>query len=431
MTSMTVLFSALIQMTLITRLWILIGLDLKERYLRCGLFITLSSITIWVFIPSVSMTGYSTRYLVYIIILLIGKFTFKKPWKDILHDFFTIIIIVFCLQSFQLIFHKLMFQEYAGYQTQTNQKFFLIVANIVFLLFIFFSSFFEKMRMLLNAFKNSLRASPEIIMNFVLVIVLNGLVLDLYKEQVWNHIYFFFTATWLLYLYNFLGVKRIMELNEQKKAIEIYKQYYPIFSNIITDIRKKQHEFSNHLNTIYGLIHLGGMDWEQEMKQYIHSIKHNSIDTSQLILLENRVLAALIYSKLLETAPKDITFEYDLHTFKDYPVEDYELVEILCNLLNNAFDAVEQLVDRKRHVVLKMGSEEDIKYLEVRNNGIKFNLMEIENLFKEGYTTKGTGRGYGLFNAMTIIKRKKGKIEVFFEEEDTVFRVLFNDSVRN
>lgn len=425
--STTVLFSSLIQMTLITRIWVLIGLEIEKRYLRCGLFIVLSSITIWLLIPGLSVTGYMVRYIVYGVILFLGKLIFKKSWKEILYDFFTIIIIIFCIQSFQLIFHKLMFQDYVDYQRNINHRALVVIVNITFLLLIFFSSYSKKMRIFLREFRDSLRESPMIIISFVIVIILVGLILDLYKEQVWDHIYPFFAVTWLLYLYNFVGVKRAIALKEQKKSIAIYKQYYPIFSNIITDIRKKQHEFNNHLNTIYGLLHLGGMDWEKEIRQYIQSIKNNTLCTSQLVLLENRILAAVIYSKLLEAAPKDITFEYNLKDFEEYPIEDYELVEILCNLLNNAFEAVEQSASKEKQVILEMGSEKNVRYLEVRNNGIGFDLEDLENICKAGYTTKGHGRGYGLCNVMNIVKRNSGRLEVFLKNEYTVFRVSFID----
>ena len=54
--------------------------------------------------------------------------------------------------------------------------------------------------------------------------------------------------------------------------------------------------------------------------------------------------------------------------------------------------------------------------------------MENENLyniFKMGYTSKGEGRGYGLYNIKEIVEKNKGKIMISLENEILTLTIKF------
>ena len=46
-------------------------------------------------------------------------------------------------------------------------------------------------------------------------------------------------------------------------------------------------------------------------------------------------------------------------------------------------------------------------------------------MFKMGYTTKGEGRGYGLYNVKKIVDKHKGKIVLDLNDDIMNIKVLF------
>ena len=72
-----------------------------------------------------------------------------------------------------------------------------------------------------------------------------------------------------------------------------------------------------------------------------------------------------------------------------------------------------------------LGIEENSKVIEVRSTGVMLLPKDIDHIFERGFTTKkGKHRGYGLYNVKKIVDYYNGTIELSFEEEYVVFRIL-------
>jgi PAS domain S-box-containing protein len=88
-----------------------------------------------------------------------------------------------------------------------------------------------------------------------------------------------------------------------------------------------------------------------------------------------------------------------------------QLQQVILNLLRNASDAMSQIEDRPRELLIRTAIyEEDRVCLIVRDAGVGFDPQAVERLFEAFYTTKDDGMGIGLSVSHSIIERHQGHL---------------------
>lgn len=230
----------------------------------------------------------------------------------------------------------------------------------------------------------------------------------------------------IIYINFFLMNNGIKNQIEDQKLLTLEK-YLPIIDELMGEIRSKQHEFDNHIQAL-NMITVTSEDYETiitSMKKYMKDIDSFQ-DTTNLIKLDNKILAGFLYSKLKKSQDMNIKFFIDIKDlgFKTN-LKDYELIEVIGNLIDNAFET--GVIDNIVFIELK--GEKDMSVIEVRNKHSYLDNDTINKIMRVGYSTKlKDGRGYGLPNMKKIIILHTGRIEVSNEsikdENFLVFRVL-------
>lgn len=204
----------------------------------------------------------------------------------------------------------------------------------------------------------------------------------------------------------------------KNKNIEVKSTYNPLIDEIIQNMKASEHEYKNHINMIYSMIQVSNTipEIKEKATNYIGHIR-NKNTFSKVLDIENTVIKAVIYSKLVECEQLGINLSYDIKTSMDESqLEDTEITIILSNLLNNAIEATKNAKDKK--ITVDIRKLERYK-IQVKNSilGLNINPEKIESFFQKGFSSKGKGRGYGLFNVRRIIKKYKGTIYARVEED--------------
>ncbi len=81
-------------------------------------------------------------------------------------------------------------------------------------------------------------------------------------------------------------------------------------------------------------------------------------------------------------------------------------------------------MDNNEHKVLSLEvikGENFITY-KVSNNGKK--IKDVSKIFEARYSTKGTGRGFGLVASERAIESINGQVSVFSNDSETTFEVV-------
>lgn len=74
----------------------------------------------------------------------------------------------------------------------------------------------------------------------------------------------------------------------------------------------------------------------------------------------------------------------------------YRMLQILCNLIVNAIDAMEAVPAAARHLSIRVEARDGKVRIEVSDTGSGIDARDLPLVFNQGFTTKGSGHGYGL-----------------------------------
>ena len=88
-----------------------------------------------------------------------------------------------------------------------------------------------------------------------------------------------------------------------------------------------------------------------------------------------------------------------------------QLQQVMLNLLRNAADAMTDVHDRPRELLIKTEREDgDRVRLTIRDAGVGLSPQSLDSLFDAFYSTKSGGMGIGLFVSRSIIERHHGRL---------------------
>jgi len=179
-------------------------------------------------------------------------------------------------------------------------------------------------------------------------------------------------------------------------------------------LRVQNHEYMNKLHTIAGLIQL--KHYEQAL-DYIFDITEEQHKITQLVSkkINDFRLAGMLLGKYARAKELKIVFVIDRHSCLNKLPESISssvLVIIVGNLLENAFDAVRAQDEKRRRVYFRINETPETLNIVVRDWGAGIDPGMEEKIFDHGYSTKGTGRGIGLYLVRRNVLNLAGDIKI-------------------
>lgn len=189
-----------------------------------------------------------------------------------------------------------------------------------------------------------------------------------------------------------------------------------------TRLRAQRHDYLNHFQVIYGLMEL---EEYEEAKQYLEPVFKDLMKVSKALKTAQPAVNALLQAKIEAAEKKEINLFLEIRSdLKNIPVEPWNLCKVLANIIDNSMNAVtENMGDKSIH--LEIG-EDLVNYtFLIYNNGPAIPAERINDIFKQGYTTKKEqGHGMGLFIVAKIVRDACGTIEVVSNRDKTSFLIL-------
>ena len=200
---------------------------------------------------------------------------------------------------------------------------------------------------------------------------------------------------------------------------------------LVDSMRANNHDFTNKLHVIMGLIQ---MEMYDEAVSYIENISIVQRQTISKIMavVDEPSIAALLIGKSARASELNIKFtlnEESHYSKNDLMLPSELMVTIIGNLIDNAYDSMNKKGNKETsHNELNIGiySKKDSVLLTIDDTGAGLSEDNIEHIFENGFSTKGAGRGTGLYQVKELIDSHGGKITVESRENvGTSFTVLF------
>lgn len=177
-------------------------------------------------------------------------------------------------------------------------------------------------------------------------------------------------------------------------------------------LRSQNHEAANRLHTVVSMIEMGrpeeAVDFATEELQVAQLLADRVVGA-----VDDPVVAALLLGKSAEAAERGIDLAITGSVAETGDVPGRDLVTVLGNLVDNAFDAVAEAEERRVRVHLER--TDGMLTIQVDDGGAGLDDEAATQVLERGWTTKaapGAGRGLGLALVVQVARRHGGDVTI-------------------
>ena len=208
---------------------------------------------------------------------------------------------------------------------------------------------------------------------------------------------------WLLYIailtiliVSIAAIRLIVKTRDE--AIRVTQNaYVGDLMQVSTTIRGQRHDFINHVQVMYSML---AMNKHEPLKRYMEEVVSEIQAVSRIAdQIPSTALGAFMQAKTAAAVDKKIRFEFSLPELPDTlaSVRSVDLVRIIGNLVDNAFDEVVKLPVEQRSVSVRIALEQPDIVIIVSNPGEPLSEEDQSRMLAPGYSTKqGEHSGLGL-----------------------------------
>ncbi|WP_372661451.1 sensor histidine kinase [Cohnella sp.] len=232
-------------------------------------------------------------------------------------------------------------------------------------------------------------------------------------------------------LFAFVVILRLL-IRTREQAIRVTQEVYlEDINNMFTSIRGQRHDFLNHVQVIHSMVQMGKTE---QLEAYVTDLVKETHEVSELVHHASPALAAFVRAKMTVAIGRGIPFTYELPdhwNVQESSIKIIDIIKIMGNLVDNAFDETELLPIKERKVHITVLLENKTIQIDVSNNGRKLESEDRERIFLPGYSTKGENHsGLGLAIILERVRHYKGEVEVHSEDNkgSILFRVTLPEA---
>ncbi len=265
-----------------------------------------------------------------------------------------------------------------------------------------------------------------IVLNLYLFLMFGTLYFKLDEASFYEIFAFFFLFICTFICINLDATYTHTTLAQKKAELHAYQQYQPIVDSLIQEIRMRQHNYDNTIQS-FAALPLTCPDYESissSLSSYSREAFHKNIEVD-LLKLNERLVAGLLYSKIQEAKQQRKILYVNI---KNYVLQttmpEYLLVDCIGVLVDNAIEAVSE----NSIISLYLSSENNQVFIAIKNPGPYITDSLLKKMFETGYTTKNDTskkHGLGLPFLQKCINQYNGSISCSNHIEDGVNFITF------
>ena len=202
-----------------------------------------------------------------------------------------------------------------------------------------------------------------------------------------------------------------IEVEAEKQKLEQQKKYIEALERNNNEIRKFKHDFNNIILGLEGYITNNKVDnvklrdyFYNNIKDFNTKIELDNIVLSHLNNIKILSIKNLLTNKIISAQNNDFKVNICIEDeIDDFYVNEMQLSRVLGIFLDNSLEAGLELDDNRflELIILKVNKTIVIQI----TNTFKNTNLDIDQINKSGYSSKGENRGIGLSSANDIISK--------------------------
>jgi len=200
------------------------------------------------------------------------------------------------------------------------------------------------------------------------------------------------------------------------------------------------HEVRNPLTVVRG--HLQVLGWDKALENHYERLETMILEIDRAVEILNELLYMSrpskpkmerqnindILNKLYQLLNAEALVhlhevEYDLQVIPDVMLDQKKFRQVVLNLVNNGFQAMEN----HSKIILRTYSQDGKVFFAVKDHGKGILQEVLGKLGTPFLTTKPNGTGLGLASCYNIIVEHNAKMEVDTGPEGTTFTIIFDE----
>lgn len=228
-----------------------------------------------------------------------------------------------------------------------------------------------------------------------------------------------------LYVYyerNILKKKQLKVATEFQKKNELEQLHYQRLEEVQSEFRSLAHDMNHYLNALSNMKEekMSGMQYE-----LAEQIRVKIQETSRNIYCLRPVLNAILNEKEVDARENGISFEVFVEPGFDIEnLDDYSMIGIMSNLIDNAIEAAGKLEDKRRiQIHLFAVNDGKQKFIRIENSMIYEPVKKTKGFFTKKENKKQ--HGLGLKNVQKLVESNRGILRLQAEEGRFVAEVVF------
>lgn len=192
---------------------------------------------------------------------------------------------------------------------------------------------------------------------------------------------------------------------------EHYQEMYQMYQNCACAL----HDFKHHLVLLEDYCRSGE---NRKALEYMAKIRTPIQSIEDYIKSGNEIMDLVLNFKLTEAEEKGITVETEIENMCGIAIEENDLCAIFSNLIDNAVEACEAIVQGKKWIKIQVRNQGDMLIVKIENTyGNK--LHELQG---EYYTDKKGVHGYGMKSVKLKVEKYGGDAK--WSHTDEVFTTV-------
>jgi sensor histidine kinase regulating citrate/malate metabolism len=193
----------------------------------------------------------------------------------------------------------------------------------------------------------------------------------------------------------------------------------------LLDQRTQAHEFMNKLQSVSGLIQLGRYETALTLLHET-TASHQKMVSFLTTAFPNSAVSGILLGKFNQAKKIHIQLEIDNSSYipEDCVIPDHELVCIVGNLIENAFEALLMAPRSPKKVTVRFRTVKQSLQIVITDNGPGIPKTIRKLIFNRGFTSKkGVNKGIGLSLVKQSVENLRGLIRFHSSQNGTIFWV--------